>query len=204
MIARLFDYSSDKGSPWVNCQPGQCSYGNRITASIISKRAPGVYDLWDSYNGGVLLSPSHTTIKCSYSRDGFTYNIYPDGCPADDCVDNNCGVYYCNGVGDEFWWKCGWRANQLSQMLSMHEARRSQGADHTDYNEIVVDVDNYLHALPHSIEAFFYTAWADEGQKQYVIGAHSSFKHSFRHAAAVPLLKYDPGGSNSAPFVRVS
>lgn len=200
LVARLFDYSSDLGRPWTQCS--QCSYADRVTASVINKRVPGVYDLWDSANGGVLLSPAFTRVRCSFSRDGFTYNIQPDGCPDVSCNDpNNCGVYYCGGQGDEMWWKCAWRSNQLKSMLQMHEAKRGQHADHTDYNEIVVDVDTYLRGLPHSLEAFFYTAWASEDQKAFVRSAQHNFAHAYSRHAMAPLLLFDPKGlGKSGPF----
>ena len=124
-----------------------------------------MYDLWDSYNAGLVLSPAHARIRCSFSRDGFTYNIFPDGCPDPACTDAGaCGVFYCGSIADEFWWKCGWRPTQvrtqglshpglalcsdlssvlepsrgqLASMMSMHERLRAGHADHSNYNELV-------------------------------------------------------------------
>jgi hypothetical protein len=143
-------------------------------------------------------------LKCSFSRDGFTYNIQPDGCPDLSCgVSNNCGVNYCTSVHDEFWWKCGWHSHELAQMMTMHEALRAAGGDHTDYNELVLDVDVYLHNLPCTIEAFFAAAWASDEQRGYVRAAHGRFTQAYPHAS-VPLLVYDPRDGASAPFKLMS
>ena len=52
VVVRLFDYSSDKDQPWLNCDKASCSYGDRLTGTIINARLPDVYDLWDSWNYG--------------------------------------------------------------------------------------------------------------------------------------------------------
>ena len=61
----------------------------------------------------------------------------------------------------------------------------------------VVDLDTYLHGLPESVEAFFYTEWASDEQKAYVRAAHGSFASRYRKAPA-PLLMYDPNAPRRA------
>ena len=89
----------------------------------------------------------------------------------------------------------------------MHATKRSQHADHTDYNEVVLELDTYTRGLPHSVEAFFYTEWAREEQRQYVRDAHASFVRAHRgRAPTVPLLLYDPNSKARGaewPFAAV-
>ena len=69
-------------------------------------------------------------------------------------------------------------------------------------DEIVLDLASYLHGLPHSIEAFFFTNWASDAQKDYVRGAWSRFAAQYRRTSVAPLLVYNPQAhAVDGPFV---
>ena len=108
VVVRLFDYSSEPSAPWRNCPKPQCSYGDRLTGSVINSALPAVYSLWDSSNAGWVFAPREAQlhIQCSFARDGYTFNIFPGGCPDASCDDQSkCGVFYCHSPNDEFAWK---------------------------------------------------------------------------------------------------
>lgn len=204
VLVRMFDYSSDAARPWLNCDKTQCSYGDRLTGTIVNHQLPDVYNLWDSWNYGVVLSPTELKLRCSYSRDGFTFNLPGDGCPTETC-DANCNAYYCRSTGEELWWKCGWKANQLKSMLTMHARLHAKsefviGGKMVTYNEVIIDTGAYFRGLPHSILAFLCTASASDEQRKAARKAHSSFLSKYSAAkGSTPLLVYDPSKS-SQPF----
>lgn len=208
-MVRLFDYSSDEQKPWSNCDKSRCSFGDRLTGSIINRYTPSVYSLWDSSNAGIVLRPRGLKLSCSYSRDGVTYNIQNGGCPESSCTDaGSCGVFYCGGVQDEFWWKCAWQASQLAQMMTMHErlvacSDCKVAGQRVTYNEIVIETRSYFGALPYRIEGFFHTKWANEDQKAHAKRAHAGFVRAYsRRSVDTPLMVYDPDAS--APFTMIA
>ena len=135
---------------------------------------------------------------CPYAHvhSGFTFNIPNDGCPTPEC-DASCGVYFCKQTSEELWWKCGWRADQLKAMLTMHARLRHNsdfriGGNEVTYNEVVLDPAAYFGALPRSVAAFFYTAKANSEQRASARKAHARFLAKYGGLAkGTPLLEYD-------------
>ena len=182
------------------------SCADRIPASLISKRLPAIYTARGSFNGGVLLQPESMRVRCSYAHDGFS-NTLARGCPEASCSDprlSGCASsFYCRSLGEQLWWKCGWRANATATMLTAHQSRAGSKAA---FNEVVIEAADLR--LPVGIAAFFYAAAATPTQREAIAAAHQAFCNRFaRSHAATPLLEYDPdpeavGGSG--PFREVN
>ena len=169
--------------------PQTCA--DRVSATLVNKRLPAIFNGKGSFNGGVLLQPEALVVRCSYAHDGNSIGLL-GGCPNEKCIDPRiagcANAFVCRSVSDMIWWKCGWRGkSNLKSMLSSHVARA--GAK-TAYNEVVIERDSI--ALPSSIAAFFYTSDATDTQKDAVIDAHQAFLNIYhRDHSSVPLVVYE-------------
>lgn len=144
--------------------------GDRISASIVSAQMPHVYD---PSGPGIIISPSHAHILCSYAGDGLSRaktcsSLETSGRCIPGCYSNASVIKsrWCrvdeagtsqsamrrHGARDAS--RCAWRpAETKAMLLAMlgHGATRS-------WNEIVLSPDTYLPGLPRAIDGVFFPA----------------------------------------------
>lgn len=158
--------------------------------------------LWAQDAGGVVVAPAVAAdaLRCAYPKDGFTASK-SDGCGRDWCTPTKA--------------RCGfhdpWPPQHLGAMLEVYAARLRNGEfitfkgdeTHRQYNEIVLDAKKWDAALPATIEAFFFpeTSQCADGSpcQQAVRDSYAAFASEYgAAAAAVPLLRLRPKGTNPA------
>ena len=86
-------------------------------------------------------------------------------------------------------YRCAWAPNQLQQLLAKQDTCNPYA-----HNEIVIDPQSLVAALPGSVLGIFYQRGSTADQRQQAIRAHSLFLADYRlDAAAFPLMVYDNG-----------
>ena len=140
-----------------------------------------------------VLSAAHVVAWCIYPSDGNSRGVLCETPRGDaHCVP---GCRQCAaGPGSD--WGCAYPPSMLKQALERQQAEQRGATDR--YNELVVDSRSIEVGLPHSIDAFFYVAGADQAVVQETARIRADFCREFglRHAR-VPLVRYD--GSPGAP-----
>ena len=193
----MFD-DTEADEPWLPCRaPRWCAdIGDRISASIVSKRLPFVYH---EGRTGMILTPSRARVRCSYFGDGGTM---PKRCHGQrgcvpGCCDTNGEPNWCADVRLESQavYQCAFRPEKLDAMLRHHELRRSQGK----YNEVILDPSGWS---AETVEAFFFVARDGTSGEEAARRVHGAF-HARHPDAAVPLVRLELG-SASQPLVRVA
>ena len=182
----FMDDSNPEGKPWLPGQGemydeanGRCCIstydkGDRISATLINGAMTPEYGgnipIFSFGLGGVVLSPEHNSLFCSYAYDSASMDrmCHPRGASA-TCTpgcshpSHPHGVVWCNDPKrDQF--PCAWRPTDLGPMLQQRERFRKDGEKpaHKDYDdrkfyvEAIFDASKFVSALPHSIEALFF------------------------------------------------
>jgi hypothetical protein len=142
------------------------------------------------------------------------------------CYDSlaQCDTFYCTGVHDTFWWKCGWQGDhvamhiagsggQLKEMMEQQLWRDelNPGGKHT-YNEIVLDPASYMAPPPSGLPrvlAFFadrYGCWSSACRRRAMNLRKSFVESEGLDDEAAPMLQYDAALKNTSggPFWLVS
>ena len=158
---------------WMPCTEGFCEGAAKWwSTSLINHAHPAT---WGA--NGLVLSPSRSKVLCSHYCDFGSLNAgcqtsAPDG---------------FNGTGKPY------PPTYLKDMLqrSMYEAG-AMGA----YNEVLVDMPEFLSNLPHSVAAFYYKAGADGFKQVEAAHAYVAFLDAFNLTeGSVPLLKFNMNAS---------
>lgn len=161
VLARFFDPSEDPDAPWLPCgmrqgAPDWCRiYGDRMPASLISRRYPQLYAKGDSMGAGFLVEPSAASLLCAYPMDGSTMNKNclgrehdmrecTPGCPSRDAT-GRWTTEWCRWGVEPASGACAWRPDQLDSMFNDQFP--------SNYNEIVLDAKAWTRHMPHTIRA---------------------------------------------------
>ena len=153
---------------WMPCDEGFCRQATKWwSTSLINHAHPAT---WGS--NGLVLSPGRTKVLCSHYCDFGSLNAgcqtsAPDGF-------NNTGKPYPPAY--------------LKDMLqrSMYE-KGAMGA----YNEVLIDMPEFLANLPHSVAAFYYKAGADGFKQVEAAHAYVSFLDAYNLTEdSIPLLMF--------------
>ena len=149
---------------------------NHVSCSLINLRVPYTYS---PSAAGLVLSPSHTRVKCVYATDGGTHGT-PDGCGRRArCTARK-------------WWMCKYPPARLAEMLEAHERRNCRG-----WNEVVVSRADWERAVPRGLEAIFFVRGTPQGSARRLRAAFAR-----RYGRELPLLSFDPR-NRTLPFRRV-
>ena len=164
LIHQVDGYESpDKA--WLPCaNEHECGngFGDRWSASIVNAALHG--PLFAECHVGIVLAPppAAADVWCSYAHDGTTRHKTCGGAMPPDCYPG------CHVGGEPHWCEragrpggCSWRAGQLDLMLAEHLANYKPTASRQTkptslYNEVVLDIQSLVGALPGSIEAFVF------------------------------------------------
>jgi len=204
------DATHDALRPWLPClqAEGPCfadvgDNGTRFSGSVLSRRLPGI---WGGGQPGFVLQPSSISIRCAYSRDGYTFgrgfgkkagngssHMRTAACPPGE------GRCWCESLGQQLCpashrTPCAWRHAEIGQM------QQQQAALQSTYNELVFEWADVVDRLPQSIMAIFVAA---NGDLPAARALHASFLEAFEPlttAEGTPLLVYDPRRNATDPF----
>ena len=196
-------------------------HGDRISAAIINgnmqKEFAGSVPIFSFSLSGIVLSPTHNKLLCSYAYDvgslnrvctprGVSSTCVP-GCTAFDTPwPRPPAVQWCTDVLQDQW-PCAWKPSDTRLMLQKREMLRSAGRkpfhktydDGKFYVEMIFDAEEFMNNLPHSIDAVFYLnedctdSMAGPKCRDYAIGAHRTMLRHFELSLEeMPLLRLDP------------
>lgn len=196
------DGDNVRNNVWLPCSDTGywCSGYEVSSASLVNRRLPHWFNMdW----AGVILSPTalsplSDSIRCSFAYDAGTMGD-PSGCPGMECDDDFASLSYCH-----------WGSHQLGAMLQQHEELegsgndRPCGLDECDYNEVVIDADFWVRALPAVVEAFFFPRDSRDAEWR-ARDVLSSFREHYGSAVAdVPLVSIGRHPDDAdAPFSLV-
>ena len=222
MIIHQFDALDDpdpNGAPWL-LGVGRPDTGDRISANMVNAHMQpepppndGRIPLYSLSLSGLVLSPKHNRLWCSYPFDSGTLErvCWPRGWSEDctpGCTDPKHwkNTLWCEK--DRHDWPCAWHPADLKYMLDQREEIRAKEVkpfgkfwdDNKFYNELVFDAAHFTEQLPASIEGLFFLAGGDcsditDGPKceDYARGAHENMKRHFGLTdEQFPLLRLDP------------
>jgi len=167
-------------APW---QTASGRFEDRLAASLVNSRLPYMYSTSAT---GFVLRPAlaQGVIRCSYGRDGNSYNMQPHG--------------------------CGWNSHPpdaFDDMMRENEQKGYEGSccyggvsaedrGGCRYNEVVLDGWKYSEQLPNIIEAVFFPIngqvdkW--EGSEDSARDVHAKMLQQYDLSAAqLPLLSFD-------------
>ena len=198
MLARLFDPSGKPDEPWIPCplRGMWCAkYGDRLPASLISKRTPMLYSKGDSTGGGFLLRTEYVELYCAYPTDGSTMNKMCDppgrsptclpGCPT-----GHDDARWCQTRAESRGSSCAWQPDQLREMLLAQEEVASGGKKIT-YNELILDPTNWVDSMPHILAAVFFPSWASARQQAMARSVHAAICKRYQLSNdELPLIRY--------------
>ena len=165
LLVHCFDQTEDC-APWKPCtkkslKEQRCAGAPWWSTSIINAKQHRTFG-----NSGIILAPHRAKILCSNAMDFGTSH-------------RGCNATYEGRPPHP--------PNQLKDMLvtSMSETRAS------DYNEVLVDVDNFIEHLPESIAGFVYgLQGADTFGIVQAVRSYVSFLDYFKlNESQVPLLR---------------
>ena len=232
VVLHQFDGMDDPdptGTPWKptirQANRDHSRTTDRISAALVNRamtpEPPPAEGRWPIYShslSGVVLSPRHNALLCSYSFDSGTIDRT---CKAAAKSGGSC-VPGCTKDGRNQWceeganganhkWPCAWRPTDLRPMLELRERlrvnlRKPEGKtwdDHKFYNELIFSAETYVGALPQSIEAVFFLKGGDCGDvfdgpkcEGYAVQAHRTMRAHFGLSGEeMPLLRLDPYNS---------
>lgn len=168
VLVHINDRTEDPAHRWKPCYQA-CNHGqyaDRVSCSMINARQG---KLWPG-GGGLVLSPHHAKVRCSYGCDGATNSKRKPG---------GCLPVVCNGPPSNCQ-SCAFASDDLGGMLNYHLDTNSG-----QHNEVVVDSGVWPDGV---VEAVFETADHDENAR----AAHADYlvQHGVT-AATYPLLKLD-------------
>lgn len=182
---RAFDGLEFPPQPWLPCPPNvgwlaMCArYRDRFPTSLLWPGHTEVY--FGLGQGGMVIRATVASARCLYHKDGTTMSKKGDPCPFD-----------CTSPGARLW-QCAWPPTMLKTMLE------HQGSE--EHNEVVLDAEPWVTALPETVEAFYTTpdyAWADHERVRQVA---ADYRRVYGLSAEeVPIVLYDPAGGEAAPF----
>lgn len=135
-----------------------------------AERTIPVYSLADGCSVGIVLSPEHVKVLCSYASDAISYNYQcePPGARP-DCVP---GCKRAGGV-----WAAGAFRGELG-LVPMLSRFRSSGRG--GYNEVVVDAKAFAERLPQAVEAVYYHQAAAPRAQELARGLQRAFVRHFQ------------------------
>ena len=167
---------------WMPCKDGFCKGAAQWwSTSLINKEHPAT---WGA--NGIVFSPSRTKVLCSHYCD---LGSLSSGCKS-SAPDG------FNGTGKPY------PADYLKEMLqrSMYE-EEAKGA----YNEVLIDMPEFVANLPHSVSAFYYKANSDGFKQVEAAHAYVAFLDAFNLTeGSIPLLKFTMNVSASEMMEDVS
>jgi len=169
VLVHVNDRTEDPAHRWKPCYEA-CNHGqfaDRVSCSLINAGQPR---LWPG-GGGLVLSPHHAKVRCSYGCDGATNSKRKPG---------GCLPVVCDGPPTNCQ-SCAFASDDLEAMLKYHRATTAGGL----HNEVVVDSAVWPEGV---VEAVFETTDYDEHAR----AAHADYlvQHGMS-AATFPLLKLD-------------
>ena len=169
VLVHVNDRTEDPAHRWKPCYQA-CNHGqfaDRVSCSLINAGQPR---LWPG-GGGLVLSPQHAKVRCSYGCDGATNSKRKPG---------GCLPVVCDGPPSNCQ-SCAFASDDLGAMLKYHRATTAGGL----HNEVVVDSAVWPEGI---VEAVFETTDYDEHAR----AAHADYlvQHGVS-AATFPLLKLD-------------
>ena len=180
----------------------------------------GRIPMFSVHVGGVVLSPFHNQLWCSFAFDAGTLRRK---CRRQEMVESSClpGCTHSSTRPDTLWcdagasgWPCAFRPSDLREMLQLREELRARNRkpegkywdDGKFYDELVFDPSRFIAELPASIEAVFFL---DVGEgcpedppmcEQYARAFTQAMQRHFGVTdAELPLLRFDPYNWD-APF----
>lgn len=179
VILHQFDAMDDRDPdhhPW-ELGIGRRDTGDRVSAAIVNAQMQpdpsGNIPIYSFSLAGLVLSPTHNNLMCSYSWDvgSMERKCWPQGL-SDICIPgcsrgNNDREPWCAaGSGD---WKfrnppCAWRPQNLADMLAARDEVRNNQLrppgkmwnDNKYYTELIFETRSYTLHLPDSIMGVFY------------------------------------------------
>ena len=167
--------------PWDRCtQPWSC-YHNSDRMSAVSVMANSAHEhernggwpLFSENLAGIIFSPKHARVLCSYPYDAGTSDrvcnpigVSDDGSCIPGCRVPGRRLPWCN---EQRGWPCSWPPSHLKESLEVRERIAASGGQTWEldvnpnfvtwgkfYNEIVIEFESFHNALPESIDAIFY------------------------------------------------
>jgi len=192
VLVHTFDRTEGQGlehAPWMPCGETEwcAQFSDRISASIVNSNIRLAFHL---ETGGIVLSPSSTTILCSYFADGGTMTKMCTHPAPRDCVPGCSDQYtmrpvWCNPedleTGGDIY-SCAWKPEHLQYMIGHHMLS-------VYYNEVVVGTRDWATRLPSLIDAFFFSR-QDHSVEERMRGIHSDFMSQYPEAKAL-LVSFD-------------
>jgi len=221
VILHQFDAMDDRDPdhhPW-ELGIGRRDTGDRVSAAIVNAQMQpdpsGNIPIYSFSLAGLVLSPTHNNLMCSYSWDvgSMERKCWPQGL-SDICIPgcsrgNNDREPWCAaGSGD---WKfrnppCAWRPQNLADMLAARDEVRNNQLrppgkmwnDNKYYTELIFETRSYTLHLPDSIMGVFYLdddcgdSYSGPKCADYGKAAHRSIAKQYSlNAERLPLLKLD-------------
>ena len=198
VLVNSFDMvtSANYDRPWRPCERQFCmGSASRLSCTMIR---PNFTTIWaDQLQGGFVMNPTTTAVRCAYARDGHTVNI-PSGCRT-----------WCY-LGEMDFYGCAWRPEEMRDMLEEQQQRYGGGDAalpqyfgqilQDRYNEIVVDSASWMDAMPAAVEAIYVHAASSAEEDSHGRRVHATFvaDYALEGRAVPPLLEYD--GQRVPPF----
>ena len=174
------------------------SSASRMSCTMVR---PNFTTVWaEQGQGGFVLNPATTVVRCAYPRDGHTVNV-PSGCRT-----------WCY-LGEMAFYGCAWRAVEFRNMLEQQQQLYGNGDAalpqlfttmlgdlQSRYNEIIVDSASFMDAMPAAVEAIFVHAGSSDEELAHARRVHATFvdEYQLREGPVPPLLVYD--GQRVPPF----
>lgn len=205
VLLHVLDYTEDPQLRWMPCNtsrtPRQCaaaSHPDRIPASFLFDGMPNRDEagslaiMGQGIRGGVVLHPAHARVRCAFGEDGNT-RYKPEGCGA-----------WCD-EGPHATSRCSNRA--WRNYTRLVERLRAEKASFRSHNEVVVDAEAHVHALPRSVLAFFYARNAPGLCCRRAYGKEECYNHGdcveFAHNTAARFRAAYPSERGRALVVEL-
>jgi len=170
-----FDNQGNTEKPWLPCpeicygQPCWCAnVRDRLSASILNARLPksgGQIPNYSQVNvnaaAGLVLNPAFTRVLCAYPYDGGTAGRTCDPVGVSQSCVPGCFQFDREGGGpgwcdeDNRGSSCAFKPNKMADMMESQRNVPWSGGVST-YNEVVIDMEQWLAWLPQSIEAVWF------------------------------------------------
>ena len=167
---------------WMPCDTGFCKGALKYwSPSVINQHHPAT---WGA--NGLVFSPSRTKVLCSHFCDFGSLNSGCDASAPDGF----------NGTAKPY------PPDHLKDMLG-----RSMYADglKNAYNEVLIDMNEYVNNLPHSVAGFYYKENADAHAQVEAAHAYVAFLDNYNLTEeSIPLLKFGADMESSHAILDVS
>lgn len=208
VLLRQFDALDDPAKPWLPCPhtgpTAWCaSLSDRWAASVVNTHARHLY-LYDK--GGLVLF-DQPTLFCACPEDCNSQSKVCEKLYGDETCTPGCfpPEGHCTPGGRAY--DCSFPPHQLADALRAQETTSSFAGRN---NELVLDTRSVVHALPHSIDGFFFLSTMGDAGAEALARVRANFMARYRLTAAdaPPLVRLSFGGDGGAidgdaPFTLV-